>query len=173
MKRPETAARIVVGVDGSPESRRALAFAVDEAERRGVDLHVVSTIEPFPTWIEAYGASMPPIDQRLAGMRRVAERAVAEVLGDRTDPPTVHVEVVESFPAQVLTDRSRDADMLVVGSRGHGGLAGMLLGSVSMQCALHAHCPVTIVRPPMHERAVDAAKVRHPARSERIVAPTY
>ena len=97
---------------------------------------------PDSAWIDPYGARSPEEDT-LQRAREKLDRmlASANTEGLALDP------VVTAVPApQALVDRSADGDLLVVGSRGHGGLRGLVLGSVSMQCVLHAHCPVTVVR---------------------------
>jgi nucleotide-binding universal stress UspA family protein len=137
---------VLVGVDGSPESGAALNYAVAEANRRGARLRVVSTY--FPEYAvhghtEPLTASEPAIEINVeAQIRRMVEEALA---GDA--PPPVEIVVAAGPAAGVLIDKSREVDVLVLGHRGRGGFASMLLGSVSMQCVLHAHCPVIVVRP--------------------------
>lgn len=136
---------IVVGIDGSPGSRAALRFAADEASLRQTELRVVSA------WHVPAGVYMPPtyINLDLDAFRQTAseavEQQVVDVLGAER-ATTVDVVIQEGSPAEVLIGESRQAELLVVGSRGHGGFAGMLLGSVSQHCAAHAHCPVVVVR---------------------------
>lgn len=138
--------RIVVGVDGSASSKEALRWAADESERRGDVLEVVLAWDnPYrDMWLP----SNPPGTDTLAHFRVALHRTLEAILGEH---PTVKVDPVvqEGHPAQVLVDRAKDADMLVVGSRGHGGLAGTLIGSVSFSCAAHSPCPVVIVRGPV------------------------
>lgn len=137
--------RIVVGMDGSAASREALRWAADEAGRRD------DVVEAVLAWDNPYRdmwlPSGPPAEDPLSHLRAGLDRTVSAVLGEH---PTVEVEttVVEGHPAQVLVDRAQGAEMLVVGSRGHGGFAGAFLGSVSFNCAAHAPCPVLIVRGP-------------------------
>jgi nucleotide-binding universal stress UspA family protein len=135
--------RIVVGIDGSASSKEALRWSADEAERRGDVLHAVLVWDnPYrDMWLP----SNPPGTDPLAHFRVALDRTVKAILGEH---PAVKVEteVLEGHPAQVLVDRAKGADMLVVGSRGHGGFAGALIGSVSFSCAAHATCPVVIVR---------------------------
>jgi len=135
--------RIVVGVDGSPSSIRALRWAAEQARRTGDRLVVVTTWE-FPTtygWVPPY----PPDFDPGGDARRLLESTVAEVLGE---DPGVDVELVveEGHAAPVLVQQAKGADLLVVGSRGHGGFTGMLLGSVSEHCVHHASCPVIVIR---------------------------
>lgn len=139
--------QVLVGIDGSEGSRRALVWAAEEAREHHAVLRLLATWE----------TPMPPVGTGYAGypwtgsfdLQDVTQRVLAEtadaVLGD--DPGlTVKQEVVEGHAAQRLIDASRDADLVVVGSRGHGGFAGMLLGSVSQHVAAHAHCPVAVIR---------------------------
>ena len=140
----DTSQRIVVGVDGSPASCDALRWAADQARRTGASLQVVTTWE-YPTsygWVPPY----PPDFDPAGDARRALEDTVADVLGDHPDL-TVELVVREGHPAPVLVEAAKGASMLVVGSRGHGGFAGMLLGSVSEHCVRQAPCPVTV----MHE----------------------
>jgi nucleotide-binding universal stress UspA family protein len=94
--------------------------------------------------------SFPVVGADLKEVRDAAERALEKTLREahaETDSVEIERRVVEGRPARVLVDESRDAELLVVGSRGHGGFAGLLLGSVSQQVAHHASCPVVIVHP--------------------------
>lgn len=143
---------IVVGVDGSEASRTALRWAADEARLRGTSLEAVYVFEHSPSWqmygysaeIAAIPVSAMPDDQ--------ASRELAQSLVDRMvrDLGDVGVEVTgvaheDRRPAHALVERSRGADLLVVGSRGRGGFAGLVLGSVSQQCVQHATCPVVVM----------------------------
>jgi nucleotide-binding universal stress UspA family protein len=136
---------IVVGIDGSAGAEVALRFAADEASLRQAQLRVVSA------WHVATSVYMPPtyMDLDLDAFRQTASdaaaRQVVEVLGAER-AANVDVVIHEGSPAEVLIAESRQAELLVVGSRGHGGFAGLLLGSVSQHCAAHAHCPVVVVR---------------------------
>jgi nucleotide-binding universal stress UspA family protein len=136
--------RIVVGVDGSNESAAALAWAADHARRAGGRLQVIMCWE-YPTAF-GYAPDFGGVDLETDARHRL-EELLARVLDDQ---PTVPVEprVVEGHAAPVLVEAARSADLLVVGSRGHGALAGMLLGSTSQHCVNHAACPVVVVRPP-------------------------
>ena len=135
---------IVVGVDGSPPSRTALRWAAAVAADHSSDLLVVSVWEP---------PLLPPMGNPSLGREVVTSESAAEdlltvirdELGD--DPPVlVQPRVAEGNPAHVLIESSADADLLVVGTRGHGGFSGLLLGSVSQHVAAYARCPVTVVR---------------------------
>lgn len=138
---------IVVGIDGSAGSQEALRFAAAEARLRKAKLKLVSAWTL--TYVAAPIGMMAPIDDALLpelqdNARAVLDRAAAEVLGDATDIEIEKV-IAEGSPAQVLVDAAQGADLLVVGTRGHGGFAGLLLGSVSQQIAHHAPCPIVIV----------------------------
>ncbi len=145
--------RVVVGVDGSPCSARALRWAADEARTHGAGLHVLTS----------YTVPAPPVDPGYGAPRWVGEQAwlhrdqlrdlaletqarvVRETLGE--DPGLrLTSEVVEGSAAARLIDASVGARQVVVGSRGHGGFAGMILGSVSQHVLPHAACPVVVVR---------------------------
>lgn len=135
---------ILVGVDGSPGSRTALAWAAVEAADHQADLVVLNVWEP--TLLPPMG-SVPQSEAPDPG-EPAAESLLAvikEELGE--DPPVlVHPRVKQGNPAEVLIEESADADLLVVGTRGHGGFAGLMLGSVSQHVAAYAKCPVTVVR---------------------------
>ncbi len=139
---------IIAGVDGSEASRSALRWAYDEAAHHGASLTVVMTWHP-PTLPQSppYGSltekdyeSQP----RLEALG-VLDGLVAE-LEPRTPEVDIRTSIEEGSPAKVLIERSKGADLMVVGSRGHGGFAGMLLGSVSQHLVAHADCPVVVVR---------------------------
>lgn len=138
---------IVVGIDGSAGSQEALRFAAAEARLRKAKLKLVSAWTL--TYVAAPIGMMAPIDDALLpelqdNARAVLDHAAAKVLGDVTD---IEIEkaIAEGSPAQVLVDAAQGADLLVAGTRGHGGFAGLLLGSVSQQIAHHAPCPIVIV----------------------------
>lgn len=137
-------ARIVVGVDGSEPSEDALRWAVATARVWRADLEVVTAWRPR---LAPFGAAvvLAPWDPR-RDADTVARGVVDRVL-DPQRPATLTVEAVEGHAGAVLTDRARGADLLVVGSRGHGGFAELALGSVSRHCVEHASCPVVVVRP--------------------------
>ncbi|GIF01752.1 universal stress protein [Paractinoplanes rishiriensis] len=133
---------VVVGVDGSPAARAALRWAVAQARLTGARVHAVTAWD-----IPAYAAwGVIPYDDLAATAEKQLRRAVQETVGDDERDLTVVETVAPGHPAQVLIDASDHAALLVVGSRGHGGFGGTLLGSVSQHCAQHAHCPVVVVR---------------------------
>jgi nucleotide-binding universal stress UspA family protein len=141
---------VVVGVDSSDGAKQALRFALDEATLRQATLRVVHTWQYGYIGVRGIEGFSPVVGADLGDLRRNAEVALDAVLHEvmpHSNGVVVERRVVEGSPATVLVDESRHADLLVVGSRGHGGFVGLLLGSVSQQCAHHAACPVAIVHP--------------------------
>ncbi len=139
---PEDEHRIVVGVDGSPSSKAALAWAAGQARLTGAVIEAI-TVWDFPN---TYGYPMPVSDidwEQLA--KQALSDAVAEVAAGA---PSVAItqKVVEGYAAEVLVKASAGADLLVVGSRGHGGFVEALLGSTGQHAVHHAACPVVIIR---------------------------
>jgi nucleotide-binding universal stress UspA family protein len=138
---------VLVGVDGSPESGAALTYAVAEANRRGARLRVVSTY--FPEY--AVHGRTRPLTASETGIEVDVEaetrRMVEEALAGEAVTPAVEIVVAAGPAAGVLIEGSGEVDVLVLGHRGRGGFASMLLGSVGLQCVLHAQCPVIVVRP--------------------------
>ena len=131
---------IVVGVDGSSESVRATAWAAEQARATG------GTLELLIVWARPMSYGLPLV---VGGYNPENEaQAVVEKAASGIDLPAQRLRksVVNGAPAVVLVERSKSADLLVVGSRGHGGFAEMLLGSVSDHCVHHASCPVVVVR---------------------------
>lgn len=134
--------RIVVGVDGSGQSKDALRYAARIAAAIDKPIDAVIAWHPFTTY--GWTPYLPGDWEPDKDAERVLTGALNEVFG--TDQPAgMRLIVQEGNPAKVLIDYSTGAQLLVVGSRGHGGFAGLLLGSVSSKCAEHAHCPVLIV----------------------------
>jgi nucleotide-binding universal stress UspA family protein len=136
----------VVGVDGSPGSRKALTWAAAEAASHGADLVVINawehTLLPPAGSVSVSEHYVPDPSQRTADD---LVQVITEELGD--DPPVlVQPQVKQGRPAKVLIEESAGADLLVVGERGHGGFAGLVLGSVSQHVAAYAKCPVAVVR---------------------------
>ena len=138
---------IVVGVDGSSGAQAALRFAVEEARLRGATLRLV-TAWHIPS-IAYSGGFVAPFDEREfeQGAEAACDEALAAVREEIADLEVQRV-AREGQAARILLEEAKDADLLVVGTRGHGGFAGLLLGSVSEQCAHHALCPVVIVNEP-------------------------
>jgi len=135
-------AKIVVGVDGSEASRAAVRWAAAEAGLRGVALVAVEAWEFSPL---IFAADVPVA---LDELRDSVTAHLHSVVTDEVPDGVEVVEmVVERAPVPALLGQCEADDILVVGSRGRGGFAGLLLGSVSQQLAQHAECPVVIVRP--------------------------
>jgi nucleotide-binding universal stress UspA family protein len=136
---------IVVGVDGSEGSVHAVEFALEEARTRGADVKAVAA---WHLAAPAYGSAWVPVAVDPTDFEKIAENTLQRSLQEAeaaSSGVSVTPIVREGQPADVLVAEARDADLLVVGSRGLGGFKGLLLGSVSQQCAHHATCPVTIV----------------------------
>jgi nucleotide-binding universal stress UspA family protein len=138
---------IVVGVDGSEPSLRALDWAIREAGLRGQPLTLL-TVHEVARNAWTGGPEHYPGDTAAAeSMRRAAEEAVQKAVSQAGDPgPTsVTVRAVSGLPAEELVEASSGADMVVVGKRGGGGFARLVLGSVSHQVVSHASAPVVVV----------------------------
>ena len=136
---------IVAGVDGSASSLAALRRAVRQAELTGATVDAVIAWQ-YPASAVGFGWSAVSDD---SDYEELAAKTVAEAINQAVDPGTdvrVRPVVVHGYPAQVLIEYAVDAGLLVVGSRGHGGFAGALLGSVSQHCTHHAPCPVVVIR---------------------------
>jgi nucleotide-binding universal stress UspA family protein len=152
-----TRGAVVVGVDGSAGARAALRWAIAESRLRQARLRAVHAWTPdylgggYAAMGGGYGFVAAGAGDYASEIREAAqemlERVIAEMAVD-TEGVAIEREVVEGVPAQVLVEAAGAGDLLVVGSRGHGGFAGLLLGSVSQQCAHHARCPVVIVHAP-------------------------
>jgi nucleotide-binding universal stress UspA family protein len=156
---------VVVGVDGSPGARVALEYAIEEAARRGALLRVVAAVEPPELWAALYGAYVPPPRSEIIGqVRKETRRWVDEVVTARGFAATtlpISLEIRVGRPGDILVGAAEDAELLVVGHRGRGSVASVLLGSVGLHCVLHAQCPVTVVR-----QQPTAARVEEPIRAE-------
>jgi nucleotide-binding universal stress UspA family protein len=150
----EVRGRIVVGVDGSAGSKEALRWAARQADYTGATLEAVIGWE-YPAFF-----GWAPVGTNDLDFAQIAEQtlnqAVDEVLGAER-AAQVETSVVARHPAEALVEASRDAELLVVGNRGYGGLADAMLGSVSTYCVHHAHCPVTVIRPAGHHHRHGAA----------------
>ncbi len=135
--------RIVAGFDGSAPSLEALAWAARQADLTGSTLEIVMTWE-LPS---SYGWAVPiPTDfDPERDSQQAADTAVAGLRAEHPDL-VVDTRLVNGHPAPILVEASKDADLLVVGSRGHGEFVGMLIGSVSAYCVTNAHCPVLVYR---------------------------
>jgi nucleotide-binding universal stress UspA family protein len=137
--------RIVVGVDGSEGSQRALAWALDDARRRGgVTVEVVHAWEP-PVLVGSPVGAVPPVPVD-GPYTDVAHQILADaVAAVDSSGLTVEQVVIEGAPGAALCDRSAAAALLVVGSSGHGAVMDALIGSVSQYCAHHAACPLVLI----------------------------
>jgi nucleotide-binding universal stress UspA family protein len=141
--------RIVAGVDGSPSSLSALRWAIRQAGLTGADVDAVIAWD-YPNLAASggYGMAVAEIEPSY-DFREIAEKTVTDAIGSTLSPASdvrVHARVIEGNPVQALLDASAGADLLVVGSRGHGGFTEALLGSVSQHLVQHALCPVVIIR---------------------------
>jgi nucleotide-binding universal stress UspA family protein len=142
---------IVVGVDGSPNSEHALDWAMQEAAIRHAPLTVVAVhAVPKSYWghLPVVGQSdTPALEELRRGVEEMTQQAASR-FGDAS-PPSVNIRAVNGFPVEELLATAHDADLLVVGSRGAGGFARLLTGSVSSQVVQHAPCPVVLI--PHHD----------------------
>lgn len=171
---------VVVGVDGSAGAREALRWALAEARLRKAPLRAVhawmfgyigGSVEGYPYWGGSPG-SYTSLGVDVGDLHRAAEdlleRALSEV-EDEAEGVEIERQVVQGPAAGVLVDAAAPGDLLVVGSRGHGGFADLLLGSVSQQCVHHARCPVVVVHQPKptdtDTDSVAAARAASPAKS--------
>ena len=148
------AGRIVVGVDGSQASKEALSWALDEARlRRDTVVALHAWMPPYTAPAALPGALIVPVEHGTAeAIRKAAEELLAEAVSEAAaGDVTVEQRLVEGPAAGALIEEAKGAQLLVVGSRGHGGFTGLLLGSVGQQCAQHAPCPVVIVRAPEND----------------------
>jgi len=140
---------IVVGIDDSDGAKAALVFAHEEARLRRATLRAVHAWQLGYIGYTGFEGAVPAVGGDISELRAAAAAALVAIVREAL-PAAGDVEVeqrvVEGTAGAVLVDESLRADLLVVGSRGHGGFAQLLLGSVSQQCAQHAACPVVIVR---------------------------
>lgn len=142
--------RVVVGLGGSGRGDAALEYAFAHADRHGLAVHTVSgyapPIVPFPASL--YPMPSYPATMDLAGVRATVGQAAAiavELWSAKYPDVPATSEAQEGPPARLLVEAAQGAGLLVVGSRGHGGLGGMLLGSVSQAAVRHSPCPVAVV----------------------------
>lgn len=134
--------RVVVGVDGSPPSMQALAWAIAEARLRRGSL-LVLTAWDYPAVVAGMEGVLD-VSHVEDASKRIQSVALSKVVHDDV---SLSSEAVKGSPSTVLIEASANADLVVVGSRGHGGFGGLLLGSVSAQVVRHAACSVLVVRP--------------------------
>jgi nucleotide-binding universal stress UspA family protein len=146
--------RIVAGVDGSPSSLAALRWAVGQAGLTGGAVDAVIAWQ-YPAAAGGYGLASAAVLED-THYEEIAEKIMADAISTAVDPGSdvrVSTWAKEGNAAQVLIDAAAGADLLVVGSRGHGGFAGALLGSVSQHCVHLAPCPVVVIRGAGHDLA--------------------
>lgn len=155
--------KIVVGADGSDASRSAVAWAIEEARAHAATLILVHAFEHVPLWQLQDMDGFASVDSDLIAQEDAAARTELEhqaqaLLDSMTDGvgSDVAIECIvrsDRRPAAALVELSASADLLVVGSRGLGGVRGALLGSVSQHCVTNARCPVVVLNPEAsHER---------------------
>lgn len=137
---------VLVGVDGSHGSRKALTWAAAEAADHGADLVVLNVWEqPVPPAVGSGSAPSGAVPDWRQEASQALLRVITQELGENP-PVAAQPRVKHGRPAEILIEESAGVDLLVVGTRGRGGFAGLLLGSVSQQVAAYAQCPVTVVR---------------------------
>lgn len=143
--------RVVVGIDGSPGSRAALAWAMEAAAATGATVQALTAFAVDFYWTDPYLADPRRIDAITADTRARAAAMVDEASAAMEEtggtPPEVELLVLPGPAPQHLVYQSHGAELLVVGSRGRGGVASTLLGSVALHCSAHARCPVVVVHP--------------------------
>lgn len=161
-------AQIIVGVDASQGSTNALLWAFAEARARKIPLHAILAWEYHPAWVDPGLGSMFPMGYQSEGdvpqdefskataavndqLDAAIRSATASDPDNATLPVTVTRETVEGHPAQVLLEAAGEGDIIVVGSHGHGGFVGTVLGSISQHVVFHSRCPVVVV--PAAQRA--------------------
>jgi nucleotide-binding universal stress UspA family protein len=136
---------VVVGVDGSDQSVPTLRWAAAYAAATG------ATLRALLAWHYPAAVGTAPVGVAPAsvsdGVRRQMNDVLGQAIAEAAPGMDVDQQIGYGHPAEVLVEASREADLLVVGSRGHGAFSGMLVGSVSIHCVTHAHCPVVVVRP--------------------------
>ncbi len=149
---------IVVGVDDSDGARAALTWAARQATATDCRLRVIYAYDAHLAWIDVGNPDLPTWEEHA---RRVSQDLLTHIAGDTLGSETdgdVDLCAIEGHPVGVLREQARDADLLVVGTRGRGGFSGLLLGSVSQALAQHAPCPIVIV-----PRPADASSGPSPA----------
>ena len=143
---------IIVGIDGSGHSRKALEQAIKEAVAHDAPLTVLTVHQAAAGYFGSPATYTDDPEQTAKASeaaRAETEQVLADLGGSR--PPSVTIKAFNGFPVEVLVEAAKDADMIVLGSRGTGGFARLTLGSTASQVAHYARCPVLIV--PAEERA--------------------
>ena len=143
----DTADRIIVGVDGSQGSKTALKWAMQQAVLTGATVEAIATWQDPAQYGTAYGWTSAAFegDTYATAMAKSLDDTIAEVTAQLPHPVTVLPQVIQGHAVEALLHAAADAELLVVGSRGHGTFAGIVLGSVSQHCVQHAPCPVVVV----------------------------
>lgn len=165
--------RVVVAVDCSEGAKAALRFALEDAARRGVPLEVVSVYQQPEYWMDFNIVGRDEQERMRQGLhQQTLDRVrafVDEATGDVSGPlPEISIRAAAGAVADALIREAHGADLLVLGSRGHGGFHTMLLGSTSMHVTMHATCPVTVVHSPeAHGHRVRLHRERRSARLGR------
>lgn len=140
-------AGIVVGVDGSDHAHHALTWAMKEAAIRHVPLTVLAVHVVAASGWTGNPIILPGDQEDVDKIRHTVQETVEKTAAEigQPQPPSVTVRAMDGFPAPELIEASRQADLVVLGSRGAGGFARLTMGSVSSQVVHHAHCPVVVV----------------------------
>jgi nucleotide-binding universal stress UspA family protein len=139
---------IIVGVDGSGHSQRALEWAMKEAAIRHTPLTVLTVDEAIRGYFggtASYLGDAARTERAREAAQAETDKVLAALEGPHPEPVTI--KAVHGFPVEELINASQDADMIVLGSRGAGGFARLMMGSVAGQVSHHAHCPVLLVPP--------------------------
>ncbi|MFZ1178712.1 MAG: universal stress protein [Mycobacterium sp.] len=162
---PQQSGRIVVGVDGSQGSLNALLWALGEARARKIPVHAVFAWKYHPRWVDPGLGSMFPLGYQpeggvpadefadtAASVEKLLDAAISKVTESDPDrasgPVSVTRETVQGHAAHVLLKSVGECDMMVVGSHGHGGFVGAMLGSISQHVVSHSRCQVVVVPAP-------------------------
>lgn len=164
-------AQFVVGVDGSDSSLQALQWAIAESGRHTAKLVAITTWTALPPPVVSPYVDVSEMGNRTDALS-AAEQALKDVLEDALAnhlPVAVQIVATEGHPAKILIEHSRNADLLVVGARGRGSVAGWLLGSVSQEVLRHASCPVAVVRSPYQAEEATNSPPTYPGEWGRVI----
>ncbi|MFL6044767.1 MAG: universal stress protein [Propionibacteriaceae bacterium] len=164
-------AQFVVGVDGSEPSLQALQWAIAESGRHTAKLVAITTWTALPPPVVSPYVDVSEMGNRTDALS-AAEQALKDVLEDALAnhlPVAVQIVATEGHPAKILIEHSRNADLLVVGARGRGSVAGWLLGSVSQEVLRHASCPVAVVRSPYQAEEATNSPPTYPGEWSRVI----